>query len=105
MEILKGDKGFTSQDCGEWTSDLSRVSPDRTKITDGIWIVGVDVQPGTYRTQNPGGDCYWERMRDFAQGLNSIIANGLPSGVSAIVEIRSSDAGYTSQRCGTWTKV
>ncbi|HJQ86317.1 MAG TPA: hypothetical protein VJ820_02480 [Propionibacteriaceae bacterium] len=104
-EILKSDKGFTSQDCGEWSSDLSRVSPDRTRITDGIWIVGVDLQPGTYRTPNPGGDCYWERMRDFSQGLNSIIANGIPGGGNAIVEIRGTDAGFTSQDCGTWTKV
>jgi hypothetical protein len=105
VEILGGDKGFTSQDCGEWTSNLSRVSTDRTQITDGIWIVGVDVQPGTYRSSNPGSNCYWERMHDFSQGLNSIIANGIPGGASAIVEIRASDAGFTSTGCGTWAKV
>jgi hypothetical protein len=105
VEIHKSDNGFTSQDCGEWTSDLSRVSLNRTKITDGIWIVGVDVQPGTYRNQNPGSDCYWERMRDFSQGLNSTIANGIPGGANAIVEIHGADEGFTSQGCGTWTRV
>jgi len=44
------------------------------------------------------GDCYWERMRDFSHGGNSILANGLPSGGSAIVEIRATDAGFYESR-------
>jgi hypothetical protein len=104
VQILKTDKGFTSQDCGEWTTDLSRISSSKTRIEDGIWIVGVDVTPGTYRT-DPGRDCYWERMRNFTAGGNSIIANGIPSGGSAIVQINATDAGFTSQGCGTWRKV
>ena len=104
VQILGTDEGFNSQDCGEWTTDLSRVSPSKTRIGDGIWIVGVDVAPGTYRTTK-FGDCYWERVRAFTGSGNSIIANGLPTGGSAIVEIRSTDAGFTSLDCGTWTKV
>ena len=104
VEILRKDAGFTSQGCGEWTSDLSRVSPNKSRITDGMWIMGADVADETYRSSS-FGDCYWERMRDFQHGPTSILASGVPHGDSAIVEVKGSDAGFTSQGCGTWMKV
>jgi hypothetical protein len=103
ITIEKTDKGFTTQDCGDWTSDLSRVTASKTSFGDGMFIVDVDIAPGTYRTNAPSG-CYWERLRDFSGGLNSITANDLPKG-STIVEIRSTDRGFKSADCGTWKKV
>ena len=67
---------------------------------DGTWRVGEDIQPGTYRS--PGGpNCYWERLRNFKGGFNSIIVNGGFSR-NQTVTIDSSDAGFSTTRCGTW---
>jgi hypothetical protein len=74
-----------------------------TSFGDGVWRVGADIQPGTYRATDTR-ECYWERMRDFGSGLDSIIANENVNG-PAVVTIAPSDAGFKSVRCGTWTKV
>lgn len=80
------------------------------KLTDGKFLVSDDpasatgriVQPGTYRTVNDVSDCYWERSD--AQG--NIIDNNFISIAPAItVTILSSDAGFTSERCGPWERV
>ncbi len=47
-------------------------------IEPGTYLVGSDIQPGTYRGQ-AGGDfsnsCYWERLRSVTGDLYSILAN------------------------------
>jgi len=60
------------------------------EITDGIWMLGTDISPGTYVTENNNNTCYWARLKGFSGGINDIIANGNPTG-RAIVTI----SGYT----------
>ena len=103
MTILKTDKGFTSRGCGSWTSDLSAILAPGDPIEDGTYIVGVDIPAGTYKAAPSGGTCYWERLKGFTGGLGDIIANNLSTS-SVIVTIRSTDKGFKSQDCGTWTK-
>lgn len=71
---------------------------------DGTYQVGTDIQPGTYRTREGSPNCYYERLKDFTGGLNSIIANGNTNNPT-IVTIAPSDAGFQSQNCGTWKKL
>jgi len=51
--------------------------PD-TSMGDGIHQVGVDVQPGRYKTPGPPADssCYWSRRTDDSGSFESIITNG-----------------------------
>lgn len=47
---------------------------------DGVFLVGEDIKPGTYRTAGPAEDsaidnCYWERAKDASGEVGSIIAN------------------------------
>jgi hypothetical protein len=75
---------------------------------DGIWVVGEDIQPGTYRSDVPAGElCYWERLSGFGGDiLEDVITNDLVEGPQqAIVEIQESDAGFNSDDCGTWTLI
>ena len=102
VTIKKSDRGFETAGCGTWTSDLSRLSASTSRIEDGTWIVGVDLKPGTYRS-DPDDSCYWARLRDFEGDLDSIIANDLPSG-RAIVTISKSDKGFHTSGCGTWNR-
>jgi hypothetical protein len=70
---------------------------------DGVWLVGSEIQPGTYRS--PGGSgCYWARLSGFSGDLDDIIANGGFS-KNQTVTIQASDAGFETNGCGTWAKV
>jgi hypothetical protein len=74
-----------------------------TSFDDGTYRVGAEIKPGTYKAPG-GGGCYWERMRDFEGGLNSIIANESPAG-STTVTIKSGDKGFKTHGCGTWKRL
>lgn len=76
---------------------------DVERVGDGAWVVPQDMEPGLYRAADPGGNCYWERVKNFGGGLNSIIANGLSIGGPIVIEIKRTDAGFQSDGCGTWT--
>jgi hypothetical protein len=48
-----------------------------TTVTDGTYLVGTDMEAGSYKSTG-GQDCYWSRMKDDS-GRN-IIANNLGDG-------------------------
>jgi len=103
VTIEPTDVGFHSEGCGTWTKDLSAITASKTTFGAGAYIVGTDIEPGTYR--NSGGrNCYWERLRSLNGGINAIITNGGTSNPS-IVTIAPTDAGFQSDSCGTWTKL
>ncbi len=82
---------------------VAPAGPSATTISDGVWIVGSQVEPGTY--SNAGGEwCYWTRLRGFSGQLNDIIANGI-SPAPQVVTIRPSDIGFGCQGCGIWRRV
>jgi hypothetical protein len=103
VTIRPTDAGFNSQGCRTWTKDLSAITATKTSFGAGAYIVGTDIEPGTYRSSG-GRNCYYERLRDFTGGINSIIANGNTNNPT-IVTIRPTDAGFQSHNCGTWTKL
>jgi hypothetical protein len=94
--ISASDAGFISTGCGTWTSDLS--SPN-APIGDGVWIVGVDLVPGRYRSDG-GSTCLWQRLGGFGGTDNE----SLQVGEGGSVEIRSTDRGFLSLNCGTWVR-
>ena len=102
VTIKPTDAGFNSQGCGTWTKDLSAITESKTSFGEGAYIVGTDIEPGTYRNSG-GNNCYYERLRDFTGGFNSIIANG-NTNAPTIVTIKPTDAGFQSLDCGTWNK-
>ncbi|GAB3453673.1 hypothetical protein GCM10027436_54660 [Actinophytocola sediminis] len=72
-------------------------------IGEGDWAVGVDVQPGTYRTiQAVSGDCYWEINSD-ANG-DDIVANNIVTGGRPTVTLENGQY-FSTSRCGDWRKV
>lgn len=104
VTIKASDVGFSSQGCGTWRNNLSAITTSRTSsFGQGAYIVGVDVAAGTWRASG-GQSCYWERLRGFSGELGDIIANDFLSG-SALVTIATTDKGFASSGCGTWTKV
>lgn len=102
VTIKSTDKGFSSQNCGTWTKDLSQITSSKTSFDDGMFIVGTDIEPGTYKNSG-GAQCYYARLSGFGGTTDDIIANNDVS-TSTIVTISSSDKGFQSRGCGTWTK-
>jgi hypothetical protein len=66
---------------------------------DGTYIVGTDVQPGTYRSEG-GSSCYWARLN--ATG-DDIIDNNLASG-PAVLTIQAGDGLIKVNNCAPFTK-
>ena len=104
MTIAGTDKGFESTRCAEWSADLSAITKSQTDpFPDGTYIVGSDISAGTWRNSG-GSGCYWQRMKGFGGTVADLIAN---ANVDAPVNvaISASDKGFSTTRCGTWTKV
>src|SRR5262249_51448280 len=103
VTIKRTDRGFTTQSCGSWASNLARITKNMTRFGRGEFIVRVDIKPGTYRSRG-GSSCYWERLRAFTGDLNAVIANDNPRG-AAIVTIGRFDRGFKSSGCGVWSRL
>lgn len=78
-------------------------APSYAHFGDGTFQVGKDIQAGTYRTRVGSSGCYYARLKGFGGSVDDIIAND-NTDAPAVVTISSSDKGFQSQGCGTWTK-
>ena len=80
--------------------------PPVLTIGPGMWLVGADIQPGTYETTTAGTDilssCYWARLSGTSGDFKEILTNDNVSG-HGIVTIKPTDVAFET-RC-TWTKV
>ncbi|MFG2354562.1 hypothetical protein [Streptomyces sp. NPDC048521] len=107
VTIKATDKLFKSSGCEDWEAvdPKAKGTPASSMDGDGgMFKVGTDIAPGTYRsTGNADDSCYWERTKDAAHGLNSIIANNNVTG-SAVVTISPTDAYFKTTGCGDWKK-
>lgn len=105
IEIAPTDVGLKSTRCGGWQPATEPLAlPGRAPGGDGVYIVGLDIDPGTYRSTNTRS-CYWARLRGFGQaGIDDVIANDNSDG-PAVVKIAPSDVGFKSGRCNGWERI
>ena len=83
------------------TSEEERIAA--TSITEGIWTVGVDIEPGTYRTAEAlTGYCYWGIYTSGTNG-DDIIENDGPEGGFPTVTL-SVGQDFENSGCGTFVK-
>lgn len=96
------------------TSDPSAGAPDDPVTSNPgdplasmrTLVVGVDIQPGTYRTTGPAGgagQCYWARMNSTTGDIGDVIDAGMPSG-PATVTIAATDKSFQTAGCAEWTR-
>ena len=76
----------------------------RAPFGDGTYLVGVDVDPGIYRSHHEGSFCTWERLSGLGGQRGDIIGRNF-SGGSQIVEIMPGDRAFKSVGCGKWEPV
>ena len=72
-------------------------------IREGTWTVGVDIEPGTYRTSaDVTSGCYWAIYRTGSNG-SDIIENDIVTGGRPTVTL-SVGQDFKTSRCGSWSK-
>ncbi|WP_250007397.1 hypothetical protein [Actinoplanes sp. M2I2] len=101
------DKVFKSSSCKAWTKVTAAamsVKSTRTAIAgNGVYFVGSDFVPGTYRSSANKAYCYWERSRSADGASSNIIANEIAQG-QLVVTITPGGV-FKSSGCTTWTKI
>ena len=103
VEIMATDVAFHSQGTGTWTPVDGTYQPQlKNTFGDGVWIVGRDIEPGVYRTQDD--ITYYARLSGFGHTLDDIIVNAALVVGGAIIEISPTDAGFETSGEATWTK-
>ena len=105
VTISSADAGFdTNEYCGTWTAvNATYPSTPSTSFSDGEFVVGSHIAPGTYQASGLAGkSCYWERLSGFSGESTDIIQNDWAD--STVVTIGSSDKGFASSGCGRWTR-
>ncbi|GAA0591320.1 hypothetical protein [Streptomyces crystallinus] len=109
VTVLAGDKIFKSSDCQDWhlvdPKAAAKGAPKTTLKGDGgMFKVGTDIAPGTYKsTGNKDDQCYWERAKDASHSTDAIAANENVTG-TAIVKVGAGDAYFKSSGCQDWVK-
>jgi hypothetical protein len=71
---------------------------------EGEYVVGEDIEAGTYRTAGPEGGfgCYWERAKDASGEFGSIIANNNLQGPGRVTLHKGEY--FKTNRCQEWKK-
>jgi hypothetical protein len=107
VTVKATDKLFKSSDCNDWeaVAEKAKGSPASRMAGDGgMFAVGADIVPGTYRSKgNTDDSCYWERTKDAEHGIDSILANDNVNG-TAVVKVGGSDAYFKTTGCKDWKK-
>ena len=103
VEIKGTDGWFSTTRMEDWVLVSGAAAGPRATTFggDGMYLVGVDIEPGTYSSS---GDGYWERLKSAVGGVDGIIANGNPEG-KATVKITKTDKFFSTTGMGEWTRV
>lgn len=104
---------FRTQRCGAWElvdgADLFD-APDAapSTVTDGMWLVGEDLRPGTYRTDDEftgeyveGAFCVWEVDSTWTDWDAEILEVELAGPGPGEVTLQTGQQ-FVSRDCGTW---
>lgn len=105
ITIASDDAAFYTEGCGTWT----RLMPtSKTKVGDGTYAVGTQIEPGAWQTTSAFDEdgCVIEFVRSFTGDPDvDIVENFGVDESSRTIVVFATDAGFTSDGCGTWTRV
>lgn len=99
-ELAAREAAVTAREAAVSATEAAR---EASTFSDGVYLVGIDIVPGTYRNEG-GTSCYWERLAGVSGTFGDIIANDNVDG-PAVVSIAAGDVAFSSSRCGTWNLV
>ncbi len=105
--------GYTlaTKGCGTWiTVDPTLLFANgaaKAVLTDGVWLVGEEVRPGTYTTQTiPPGTipeklCRWTVSKDVASNFSEIVVRSFVTEGAGKVTLTEGEQ-IESTNCGDW---
>jgi len=105
VDILASDAAFRSQGCGVWEVYAPRDTPPQTTIEDGDWVVGDQIEPGSYQSQS-GSSCGWTRARGFEHTAQEVI-DSVPAELRppTVLTVELADGErFSSKGCQTWVR-
>ena len=114
VQIGVNDAGFKQTGCLPFWQDpgpyAKPLATPGQPFAAGDYKVGVEIAPGTYTspgapTANPKRACFWARLSGFGGTLADVMQNNVSTSGAQSVTIDATDVGFTSDNCGTWTKV
>lgn len=84
------------------------VSAPNTMPTDGTYLVGTDIAPGTYKSAashaNNSSYCKWSRLSDLSGTSTAETATGADPGTTFVI-ITPADKAFKTQDCLPWELV
>jgi hypothetical protein len=104
VTIRPDDFEFYISGCGTWTmldtNALPALPAEQQQATkkDGIYIIGLNMAPGRWRSNGAGNKCYWEKT----SVTQEIIDNHLGT-ASVIVDVEPGVFQFKTEGCGAWT--
>lgn len=107
QELTKREEAVKTAEAAVKTREEAVTGAEKQKaantVREGTWTVGVDIEPGTYRTDTEvSSSCYWGIYRTGSNGAD-IIDNDIVSGGRPTVTL-SAGQDFKTTRCGAWTK-
>jgi hypothetical protein len=78
-----------------------------TSFPDGQWLVGGDIQAGTYSVTVAAGSpgCTWERNASTDGTASAVLESGIgAAGEAIVVNVKDTDKIFQSKNCGTWQR-
>jgi TolA-binding protein len=112
IESLNGDASQARKDARREEKKLARLKDqvsgvqqqiaDNTIPGDGTFVVGKDIQPGTYKSEGQDS-CYWARLAGLGGGLDDIIANDNTSG-PVTIEVSPGDRALELSGCAEFVR-
>jgi len=108
-ETVTGAQEDTAQGSADpVASDSPREGPADEFAGDGTFVVGDDIQAGTYRSAGPQGGlisfCSWERLSGTSGEVGDVIAANATKGRTTVT-IAATDKAFTTTGCKSRQKV
>jgi hypothetical protein len=92
----------TTAEASPKASASATPSGPATSFTDGTFLVGADIEAGTYKTTGESSDldlgCYWERASDDSGSMDAIITNNYAQGPGRVT-VNSGEVFKTTGDC------
>ena len=103
VAIASGDRYFRSSGCGTWKPLPTTGSP-ASSFVEGQYEVGLHLVPGTYRTDDVAGDCFWVITSGFGGTEDEVIVWDEPETLPEEITLALGQ-GVQTIGCGTWRRL
>lgn len=90
VEVPASDPSVEEVDDTTSEEETAEEESENEALSAGTYVVGEDIEPGTYKTDGPADDsfsgmCYWARLSGLSGEFDELIANDAFEGQTTVV--------------------